>query len=69
MPHRDNIGPVTDLYAMVEEALNGELVVRDARWSEAIAVGSLSFAEKVKLSLGPTLDDVLGIFTKRQPAF
>ncbi len=35
-----------------EEALQGELAVRDARWSEAIAVGSLAFAEKVKSELG-----------------
>jgi hypothetical protein len=36
----------------VEEALKGELAVRDACWSEAIAVGSLAFAEKVKSELG-----------------
>jgi len=36
----------------VEEALQGELAMRDARWSEAIAVGSLAFAEKVKSELG-----------------
>lgn len=35
----------------VEEALQGELV-REARWSEAVAVGSLAFAEKVKSELG-----------------
>jgi len=36
----------------VEQALQGELAVRDARSSEAIAVGSLAFAEKVKSELG-----------------
>jgi putative transposase len=36
----------------VEEALQGELAMRDARWSEAIAVGSLAFTEKVKSELG-----------------
>ena len=32
----------------VETALRDELAVRDARWSEAVAVGSLAFVEKVK---------------------
>ena len=32
----------------VEIALRDELSVRDARWSEAVAVGSLAFVEKVK---------------------
>ena len=36
----------------VEKALEDELVVRDARWSEALAVGSLAFVEKVKSELG-----------------
>jgi hypothetical protein len=36
----------------VEEALTRELVVRDDRWSEAIAVGSLGFVESVKSELG-----------------
>jgi putative transposase len=35
----------------VEEALEG-LAARDDRWSEAIAVGSLPFVEKVKSELG-----------------
>jgi hypothetical protein len=35
-----------------QEALQRELAVRDARWSEAIAVGSLAFAETVKTDLG-----------------
>jgi hypothetical protein len=29
-------------------ALRDELAVRDARWSQAVAVGSLAFVEKVK---------------------
>ncbi|HEY2922213.1 MAG TPA: transposase [Candidatus Binatia bacterium] len=36
----------------IEEALEGELARRDDRWSEAIAVGSLAFVEKVKNDLG-----------------
>jgi hypothetical protein len=36
----------------VEIALRDELAVRDARWSEAVAVGSLAFVEKVKTQLG-----------------
>ena len=32
-------------------ALRDELSVRDARWSEAVAVGSLAFVEKVKSEL------------------
>jgi putative transposase len=36
----------------VEEALEGEPAARDNRWSEAIAVGSLAFVEKVKGELG-----------------
>jgi len=36
----------------VEEALKGEPAVRDERWSEAVAVGSLAFVEKVKIELG-----------------
>ena len=33
-------------------ALRDELAVRDARWSEAVAVGSLAFVGKVKIELG-----------------
>src|SRR5262245_6174854 len=33
-------------------ALRDELSVRDARWTEAVAVGSLAFVEKVKSELG-----------------
>ncbi|OGA50437.1 MAG: hypothetical protein A3F74_11915 [Betaproteobacteria bacterium RIFCSPLOWO2_12_FULL_62_58] len=36
----------------VEEALTGEMAARDDRWSEAIAVGSLAFVNKVKVELG-----------------
>ena len=36
---------------LVEIALRDELSVRDARWSEAVAVGSLAFVEKVKREL------------------
>ena len=36
----------------VEDALSDEVVVRDHRWSEAIAVGSLGFLESVKAELG-----------------
>jgi hypothetical protein len=32
----------------VEIALGDELVVRDALWSEAVAVGNLNFLEKMK---------------------
>jgi hypothetical protein len=35
-------------FAEIEEALEGELAVRDTSWSETIAVGSMSFVEKVK---------------------
>jgi putative transposase len=36
----------------VEQALASKAGVRDDRWSEAIAVGSLAFADKVKGELG-----------------
>jgi REP-associated tyrosine transposase len=36
----------------VEIALRNESAVRDARWSEAVAVCSLAFVEKVKSDLG-----------------
>jgi putative transposase len=36
----------------VEEALARESMRRDARWSEAIAVGSYDFVEKIKRDLG-----------------
>ena len=37
---------------MVSEALTGEMAVREDRWSEAIAVGSLAFVDNVKSELG-----------------
>ena len=36
----------------VEEALKTREKVREGRWSESIAVGSLSFIEQVKTELG-----------------
>jgi len=36
----------------VEQGLENGLALRDGRWSEAIAVGSRSFVEKVKGELG-----------------
>ena len=36
----------------VETALEGGLAVREAQWSEAVAVGSLAFVENVKAELG-----------------
>ena len=37
---------------IVEIALRDELSVRDPRWSQAVAVGSSAFVEKVKSELG-----------------
>ena len=34
----------------VDEALQSGLAMRDARWTEALAVGSQAFAEKIKES-------------------
>jgi putative transposase len=36
----------------VEQELENGLAVRDDRWSETIAVGSLSFVEEIKTELG-----------------
>jgi putative transposase len=36
----------------VKVALRNESAVRDARWSESVAVGSLAFVEEVKVELG-----------------
>ena len=36
----------------IEAALTREMLIREDRWSEAIAVGSLSFVESVKGELG-----------------
>jgi hypothetical protein len=38
----------SDQAKFVEIALRDELSVRDARWSEAVAVGNLNFVEKMK---------------------
>jgi putative transposase len=45
--------------------------VRDARWSEAVAVGSLAFVEKVKSELGikalhRKLEQVNGTYASRE---
>jgi putative transposase len=57
----------------VEQALEGAPAVRDGRWSEAIAVGSLAFVETVKNDLGVKARhrDVIeadGRYTLREPA-
>lgn len=57
----------------VEQALENGLAVRDERWSEAIAVGSLGFVESVKNRLGAKAAhrDVIeadGSYTLREPA-
>jgi len=36
----------------VDDSLKHKRMARDARWSEAVAIGSLSFLEKVKSELG-----------------
>ena len=36
----------------VDDSLTRERMAREGRWSEAIAVGSLTFVEKVKSELG-----------------
>ena len=56
----------------VEEALAREAVRRDARWSEAIAVGSEAFVEKVKRELGMKakhrdVDEADGTCVLREP--
>ena len=38
----------SDQAKFVKIALRGELSARDARWSEAVAVGNLNFVEKMK---------------------
>ena len=55
----------------VEEAVRGELSGRDARWSEAIAVGTLAFGEKVKRELGSKamhcgVEQVDGVYALRE---
>ena len=56
----------------VETALEGGLAVREVRWSEAVAVGSLAFLEKVKSELGTKalhreLEEVDGTYALREP--
>lgn len=56
----------------VEGALAGESVKRDERWSEAIAVGSQAFVEKVKRELGTKarhreVDETDGTCVLREP--
>ena len=55
----------------VEIALRDELAVRDARWSEAVVVGSLAFVEKVKSELGikalhRELEQIVGTYALRE---
>jgi len=56
------LSPLTDLF----------LAVRDARWSEAVAVGSLAFVEKIKSELGVKalhrdVEQLDGIYALREP--
>lgn len=56
----------------VGEALAGEMAVRDDRWSDAIAVGSLAFVDKVKVELGlkamhREVADIGGTYILREP--
>jgi len=56
----------------IEAALHGDLAVRDTRWSEAVAVGSLAFVEKIKSELGVKalhrdVEQLDGIYALRQP--
>ena len=57
----------------VEHSLEGALAVRDDRWSEAIAVGSLAFVETVKNNLGVKamhreVIEANGTYVLREPA-
>jgi len=57
----------------VEQDLENGLAVRDDRWSESIAVGTLGFAEKVKNELGfkaahRDVIEIDGSYTLREPA-
>ena len=51
-----------DYRQWVEMALQDALSVRDARWSEAVAVGNLAFVKKVKSELGINAADRQVIF-------
>ena len=55
----------------IDAALHGDLAVRDARWSEAVAVGILAFVEKIKGELGVKalhreVEEVDGTYTLRE---
>jgi putative transposase len=55
----------------IEAALKRKVAVRDARWSEAVAVGSRDFVEKVRSELGikalhRELEQVDGTYTLRE---
>ena len=57
----------------VEEALTREPVVREDRWSEAIAVGSFTFVDKLKSELGfkavhREVTEVTGTYILREPS-
>jgi REP element-mobilizing transposase RayT len=56
----------------IEAALQSGSAVREARWSEAVAVGSLAFLEKVKSELGTKalhreLEEVDGTYALQEP--
>jgi putative transposase len=58
----------------VEDALRQHAIKRDGRWSEALAVGSQAFVEKVKHELAMKarhrdVDEANGSYTLRQPQF
>jgi putative transposase len=57
----------------IEEALLGKAEVRNDRWSETIAVGSLAFVETVKNELGSqathrAVEHIDGAYTLREQA-
>ena len=57
----------------VEEALTREPVLREDRWSEAIAVGSFTFVDKLKSELGfkavhREVTEVTGTYILREPS-
>ena len=57
----------------VEQALRESADPRDPRWSEAIAVGSRSFVEKIQIELGlkakyRDVSEAAGTYTLREPA-
>jgi len=59
-------------FQWVEQALWEKRAVRDDRWSEAIAVGSPAFVDKVKVELGlkaihREVADIGGTYILREP--